>query len=202
MSPFFLGAVCVVAMMFLLVLLHLIMQVLHYACIGLRNKNSLFLQILQEFFELQSVFLHLVHCRKRFLLKMSSLCSNTVARFTQMSTQTLTLRAKPFTIEISERRFRAWQSRSKILRPLRAFRRPRSPAPARTAHPSAGTQKNASAASWRRWAMNQILRLNRPKHFPRPSASSCLPPSGTYMKMPFIWRSSGASGSSATSAVM
>ena len=58
-------------------------------------------------------------------------------------------------------------------------------------HPSAGTQKNASAASWRRWAMNQILRLNRPKHFPRPSASSCLPPSGTYMKMPFIWRSSG-----------
>ena len=51
-------------------------------------------------------------------------------------------------------------------------------------------------------SMNQILRLNRPKHFPRPSASSCLPPSGTSMRMPFIWRSSGASGSSATSAVM
>ena len=78
MSPF-LGAVCVVAMMFLLVLLHLIMQVLHYSCIKLRNKNSSLSQILQEFFELQSVFLHLVHCRKRFLLKMSSPCSNTVA---------------------------------------------------------------------------------------------------------------------------
>ena len=191
-----------VAMIFLLVFLHLITQALRCTCIKLRNKNSSFSQILQEFFETQNAFLHLVHCLKRFLLKMSNLCGNAVARFTQTSTQTLTLRAKPFTIEISERGFRAWQSRSKILRPLRAFRRPRSPALARTAHPSAGTQKNASAASWRRWAMNQILRPNRPKHFPRPSASSCLLPSEMYMKMPFIWRSSGASGSSATSAVM
>ena len=66
MSPFFLGAVCVVAMMFLLVLLHLIAQALRCACIKLRNKNNSFSQILQKFFEMQNAFLHLVHCLKRF----------------------------------------------------------------------------------------------------------------------------------------
>ena len=38
--------------------------------------------------------------------------------------------------------------------------------------------------------------------FPRPSASFCPPPSGTSTKTPFTWRSSAASGSSATSGGM
>ena len=179
------------------------MQSLHIDCTALRNKNNPTTRFLQEFFGTKLYFPHFAQRTAVFFVKIventsDGLCAVCAIRCANIDI----VCARLYNRGRSYRRNRLWQLPSKMSQRRRGSRLPPCPAPARTAPPSAGRPKSGCAASWRSWAMNRTLRPNRWRRFPRPSASFCPPRSGTSMRTLFIWRSSAASGSFATSGGM
>ena len=179
------------------------MQALRCVCATLRNKNNPTLQFLQEFFGVKTIFLCFIQADVRLFVEIVE----------GMQAQCCTVYAIPCAnIDIACKqlynrttisgRNRQWQLPSRMSQRQRGSRPPRCPAPARTALPSAGRPRSGCAASWHSWATSRILKPSRWRLFPRPSASFCPPPSGMSTKTPFIWRSSAASDSSATSGGM